>query len=222
MEKFSIASRNSSKALRQAARWVEMWVCGISPKQGVVGSRRDWGLIVTQEMADRGGRPAQVCPFVADSLDRDLFWMEESDLTVANDIKRLLRNQIPAFVSAQPAHNPMTGNVPARLPELWKTFLTIFPQVQQRSTGGMPLFDAIHADLKTDFMKNGLMLGQFYQGCPQEGIHSANFKPLGIAPWPCFAIRYMASHDYRFFDRTNVDHEQAFLRYFPGMGIVPP
>lgn len=79
----------------------------------------------------------------------------------------------------------------------------------------MPLFDDIHHDLKTEFMRNGLMLGQFYKGCPQAGIYDSRFRPLGTVPWPCFAIRYMAAHDHLFFDHANTAHATAYGTYFP-------
>jgi hypothetical protein len=218
MEIFSvvITDPHRSKQLQQTQSWIEKWVCSVTPKQQVVNNRHDYGRIVTQAMYDRHGRPAHVCPFVADSVDRDLYWLEESALTSKADIKTLLRNQILDFVAAPPAFDPTAAKRPAGLPQLWKTFMTIFPQVKHpSSSGAMPLFDSIHSELKTEFMQRGLMLGQFYPGCPQQGVYGPAFRPLGICPWPAYAIRYMAVHDHLFYDPKIKEHDAAYRSLFP-------
>jgi hypothetical protein len=191
-----------------------MRICGVSASQQVVNARTDeFARAVTQAMFDRVARPAQICPFVADSIDRDLCWLEEYDHTQEVPIKQLLAAQADEFCKADPSYDPaITGQVPG-YPFLWKTFVSIFPNIP-RPSGAMPLFDKIHGDLKTDYMKRGLMIGQFYYGCPQGGIYNPAFLPL-YSPYPLFAIRYMAKHDHLFFDPKNAEHAKAYDKFFP-------
>jgi hypothetical protein len=198
--------------------WTERYVCGVSAKQGVVGNRDDgFGGKVTQLMFDNHSRLAEVCPFVRDSLDYDVFWIEESnfDDSQVDEIEHLARRQLVDFKTAEPAFDPETQG-PAQLPVLWKTFLTFFPRVihKSRVTAGFPLFDDLHAKLKPDFIKAGLMLGQFYAGCPQPAIYNEEWTGPLASPYPAFAIRYIAKHDKLFISPTSSEYE-IYKKFFP-------
>lgn len=170
------------------------------------------GRLVTRAMFNAKDREAEVCPFVRDSLDRDLFWLEESCETSEIGIEMLLRNQIDQFVSTPPAHDPETNLQPAGEPELWKTFVTIFPDVLPAIPLGQ-FVNAIHARGKPHFVRKGLMLGEFFMGNLQEGIHSKHFRP-NAAPLSLFIIRYMIRSDRMFNQKP--EHLAEYNRYFPG------
>jgi hypothetical protein len=216
MERFSTVANdpNRSHALRIVQKWLDMWVCSVKSRQGVVHHRHDeYGRPVTQPMFDRSARPAHVCPFVADSIDRDLCWLEDRPFNDEADITDLLSDMIAEFCLAEPAFDPRPLNHAADYPYRWKTFVLVLPNVMHNA-GRLPLFDTIHTQLKSDYMDAGLMLGQFYKGCPQGGIYDPTFTPLW-SPYPLFAIRYMARHDHLFFDPQNRAHAAAYKTYFP-------
>src|SRR5207249_843382 len=114
-------------------------------------------------------RAAHVCPFVQESLDHDQYSMLESPLSDADGdaIEALLLRQMEDFVAEAPAYDPMgTGSpVPAPAHVIYKTWMTIFPNVPHER-GPLPLFDDLHAKLKPRFLARGMMIGQFYNGCP--------------------------------------------------------
>ncbi len=187
MRPFSVveADDTRSERMRIMQGWVYKFVCVVKEPQNVVGKRVDHltNLPVTQEQFDAEDRAAEVCPFVRTSLDRDQFWMAESDLTDADSdaIEALLLGQMEAFLATAPAYDPMgTGQpVPAPVDVIYKTWMTIFPGIPHKR-GPMPMFDYLHKKLKPKFMARGMMIGQFYNGCPWEqgAIYAPQFKSI--------------------------------------------
>jgi hypothetical protein len=218
MDKYWVAKQSSNPTLPmlQMQKWVERYICGTNINQGVVGKREDdLGIKVTQLMFTNKNRWAHVCPFIRDSLDYDEFWIEESDLINDVDIETLLLKQIGDFKNAPPAHDPIASGQGAKLPILWKTFLTFFPRLLHRPIGGYPLMDNLHAKLKPVFIQEGLMLGQFYARCPAEATWNPMWKGPLISPWPAFAIRYMAKHDHIFLKNDATAMAVYNRQFFP-------
>jgi len=176
---------------------------------------------VTQEQFDTEDRAAHVCPFVQTSLDRDQFWIAESDLTHAQGdrVEALLLEQMEGFLVAAPAYDPPRSGKPAPEECIYKTWMTIFPNVPHQR-GPLPLFDDIHKKLKPTFMARGMMLGQFYNGCPweQAAIHAPELKSYILnSPTPAFAMRYLVSQD-KIFNLHEEEEERfgvAHRVYFP-------
>lgn len=219
MEKFSLVLKDVSKTPQMATmqRWVEKYICGTSQKQGVVGNRTDdFEITVTPLMFDNKNRWAHVCPFIRDSLDYDDFWIEESDLDEQSHdaIEQLLLLQIDDFKNCPPVYDPVSEGQGAKLPILWKTFLTFFPYIRHRSRGPVQLIDDLHAKLKPVFVESGLMLGQFYAGCPVGAVYNPSWTNVLTSPYPAFAIRYMAKHDKLFIKPESPDFE-FYKRFFP-------
>lgn len=71
----------------------------------------------------------------------------------------------------------------------------------------------VQARLKSEFVKHGLMLGEFFPGNPTGGLHSAHFRPLA-APVPLLAIRRMVASDLSFLVADHVPPAQRL--YFLG------
>src|SRR5437588_187928 len=130
-------------------------------------------------MFNNCSRWAQVCPFVRDALDYDLFWIAQSPLVEQAGIEKLLLEQKAQFIATPPVHDPLAVG-PAKLPTLWKIFTTFFPEIKHRgkSAGPLKMFDDLHLKLRTTFRSAGLMLGQFYPNCPEEGLHNKAFRSL--------------------------------------------
>jgi len=212
-------------------RWLDVFICAVKPKQRVVGRRPTHdgkGSKVTKASADAKDRIAHVCPFVRDSIDQDLFWIEESTLTDAAAIEAQLLSQIPVFQTAAPAFVPSSVTKPptvAAPPEMLKTFLLFFPYFPRSDGGTKPCsaIDDLHRRVKPEFMKHGLMIGQFYHGCAQQSVYADPGDTFGVlfAPHVAFAIRYMARHDPLFIDPKNTAQMTLFERFFPPAGSQP-
>ncbi len=125
------------------------------------------------------------------------------------------------FLVTDPAYDPMETANPVAAPDgvIYKTFMTIFPKLNP-ARGKFPLFDAIHQNLKPEFMARGMMIGQFYNGCPYEqgAIYAPEFKSVILSsPTPSFAIRYMVSQDkiFNLIEDNPAWIKETHRRYFP-------
>jgi hypothetical protein len=197
------------------------WVRNLCvPRKGhpVVGNRHfPPGSDVTQRMFDRKEKAAHVCPFVEDSINARLFGIEESLLgdSDISTIEALILSYIGIFKQAPPAHDPVPLHQPATLPALLKTTLTIFPNINSTKSASAVAILNLHKKLKPEFMRNGLMLGEFAPNYRSGNIYSPGHPPnVSSAPTPSLAIRYMAQHDEIF---TPISHpcRPFYDAYFP-------
>lgn len=78
--------------------------------------------------------------------------------------------------------------------------------------------DSVQKRLKPAFVQQHLMLGQFYQGCPERGLWNATFRPLQ-SPVPLLAIRNMVPTDVAFL-YGNESYMHAYLEKFGNRGVV--
>jgi hypothetical protein len=220
MERFSTIKRQANRTPQMISvqNWLENFICGTRADQKVVGNRFDnLNQPVTQLMFDNRNRWAHVCPYVSDSMDYDHCWIEKSELDGSDPaaIESLLLKQLEDFKSTPPVHDPVPGREPALLPVLWKTFVTFFPRiVREPRTGPFPLIDNLYSRLLPEFVRHGLMFGEFYPRCPTVGIYNDRWPKSFVCPYPAFVIRYMARHDYLFITPNSVIWD-AYTTYFP-------
>jgi hypothetical protein len=158
------------------------------------------------------GREGPVCPFTQPSLNQNLFWLSiipgsEIDMEATGDAVVRFRDW---FFELTPQSGPEA---------LLKTILIIFPDVSHE-TAKVQL-EALQKKLKPDFVKKAIMVGQFYQGCPESGLWNDSFHPLQ-SPIPLLAIRNMVPSDFPFLHgkRGNSDMLIAYLNKF-GTHIPP-
>jgi hypothetical protein len=85
---------------------------------------------------------------------------------------------------------PTTGPV-----STLKAILILFPDVTHAKASVD--MEALQKRLKPDFVKKGLMIGQFYEGCAESGLWNDSFQPLQ-SPIPLLAIRNMVPSDFLF------------------------
>jgi hypothetical protein len=218
MREFGIVANDPTRSREMARmqKWVRSYLCAVTARQNAVGNRIDHtGKLLTQELFDAKDRRAHLCPFVQDALDLQAVFMDESSLdgSKPQEIEALLLSQLVDFKARHPAYDPVVTGKPAQPPALWKTFITVFPMVIH-SKGPMQLFEDIHGRLKLEFIKNGMMLGQFYFGCPVLGIHNSKWASPLWSPHPAFALRYMVGEDI-LFNQPNPENFSAFRTYFP-------
>ncbi|MFX7961117.1 DUF6875 domain-containing protein, partial [Acinetobacter baumannii] len=70
----------------------------------------------------------------------------------------------------------------------------------------------LQREAKLRFVQQGRMIGQFYPGCAEPGLHSPSFRPLD-APVPFIAIRHMAIQDAPFMLGDH-RYRQSYLEHF--------
>jgi hypothetical protein len=211
-----LVDQNQSVEMKAVQNWILRFICGIMPAQKVAGNREDHFTrqLVTQQDLSNRSRSAHVCPFVEHSIGIDFFWIEESLLTQQVDIESLLLSQIAHFLNSPDQYYPSSTGNPAETPALWKTYITIFPNIKH-PTGACKLFETIHKNLKPSFYAAGLALGQFYFGCPQPAIYNPTWTGRTLSsPYPAFAMRYLVRNDKLFTPKPGILH-QMFQHYFP-------
>jgi hypothetical protein len=149
------------------------------------------------------GRDGPVCPYTEISLERSLFWVTVrpgADATEAKDAA-VLTAYGEWFRRLEP-----TGGKEAE----YKAILILFPDLRRASAG--EVIDALQRALKPRFTAEGLMIGQFYEGCEEPAIWNRDFHPLG-SPVPLLAIRNMVRTDAPFLMK-DAGSLAAYLRQF--------
>jgi hypothetical protein len=91
--------------------------------------------------------------------------------------------------------------------------LLIFPDVP--IDRAHELIDAVQAELKPEFVRKGLMIGEFHTRNNVPGLHNDSFYPLRT-PTPCLAIRHIVPSDLVFLDisRYSESVREQFLRAY--------
>lgn len=131
------------------------------------------------------------CPFVAGSLENNSFYMVfHPEVNGHNEelIEQIMVHYIEQFIAMQPCE-------PTKL--LLKALLVVFPEL---SKGDAHILDIVHPRIKPQFVKEGLMVGQFHPNCNERGIHNRAYR-VSVAPYPLIAMRHMALHDIVFLGR---------------------
>lgn len=148
------------------------------------------------------GREGSVCPFVPPALERNSVYvaLHEEIAGDPDSIEQLLICYIPVFSDYPPRTDPE---------KIYKTFLVVFPNIPSAET---TVLDGIHARVKTTFVENGLMLGQFHPNCPEPAARNPFFR-VSLSPIPLVAIRHMALHDILFLGE-NEGWFQAYVDRF--------
>jgi hypothetical protein len=74
------------------------------------------------------------------------------------------------------------------------------------------LIDAVQIFLKREVIRKGRMIGQFYPGCTEPGLHNPDFRPLE-SPYPLLVLRPMQLTDLQFLTAVP-EFLQAYCDYF--------
>ena len=134
------------------------------------------------------GRSGAVCPFVPISLKANtLCFVVHGEINGLDPhaIADLLRSYLRWFAATAPESSTECRR---------RGLVIVLPHLAKDS---LQQLDEIHSNVKTEMVLNGLMLGQFYESCPETAVRNPNFR-VSTGPVPCFAIRHMAPHDVLF------------------------
>ncbi|WP_430332879.1 DUF6875 domain-containing protein [Rhodococcus sp. ACT016] len=146
------------------------------------------------------GRSGPVCPFTHPSISRGLFWVGFID---GGDVDlQQMTAAVDEVFSVFPELPPVDGD-----DALLKAVLLVFPDVSDYS-----LIEEAQREGKTKFVREGLMLGQFYPGCTTPGLRNEAFPALD-APLPILAVRNMVGSDFPFLAHRS-EWVDAYLKKF--------
>jgi hypothetical protein len=149
------------------------------------------------------GRTGSVCPFAAPALARDSLRIAVVRLTPNGDqrtqILEAVEHYREAFLSER-----ASGEA-----HLLRSILILFPDVSLQDAP--ELIDRTKEELKSSFVEQGLMLGEFHARNGSPGLHNSSFKPLR-SPVPMLVIRRMVPTDFSFLNRPEYDAATR-LRY---------
>ncbi|WP_227983879.1 DUF6875 domain-containing protein [Nocardia spumae] len=132
------------------------------------------------------GRDGPVCPFVQHSAARHTLWaamVPGGDEVTVERMHAVVDDAIEAYGKLVAG-----GDRPPHSTAL----VTVFPELTDCAR-----IDAVHGERKTEVVRRGWMLGQFYPGCTVPGLWNRDFHPLD-APLPMLVLRPMMSTDYPF------------------------
>ncbi len=78
------------------------------------------------------------------------------------------------------------------VPPMLRAFVVTFSALD--GPEGAAMVERVQKRLKPEYVRSGLMIGQFFPGCQEGGIHNPDFRPLD-APVISLAVRFMALAD---------------------------
>lgn len=149
------------------------------------------------------GRTGAVCPYIQYSKEQRFFKLGVYSQPHPSQevIIEMIRNLKEVFIEMDPH-----GEKEKR----FKAITILFPELNDGEV--TDIIDGVQLILKPEFVKLGLMIGQFHENCEQGGLRNADFRPLQ-SPVPLLAIRYMVETDWPFLAGDPV-LEQAYNQIF--------
>lgn len=151
------------------------------------------------------GRGGNVCPYTAPALKRYTLWF--TAITEENPSEETILEALQIYRDWFLELEPTDVNR-----AIFKSIIIAFPTINAEKAP--EYIDAVQAALKSDFVRNGLMIGQFHEGCPEPGLHNADFRPLQ-SPIPLLAIRNMVRTDIPFLAHDE-ELMEAYSKLFIG------
>jgi len=164
----------------------------------------DWAKTYLSQPHEHLGRRGNVCPYVTTSMDRGQFYLSvypgrPTDPAAVADALRPYRDW---FLSIAPRE---------RFSSQFSTILILFPDLAPHEVD--LIIDSTQEALKSDYVEQGLMIGEFHNGPPNKaGLWNPDFLPLR-SPVPLLAIRHMVASDFPFL-RGERQHLLSYLRQF--------
>jgi len=136
------------------------------------------------------GRQGNVCPYLPDSLEKQLCRLTVTGASDIYKIKEAMLSIRDVFIEMNPSSAKVNLAVPGDF--LLKAIIVAFPEVPIEKTSY--IISTVQKELKPQYVHAGLMIGEFYPGCPEPGLHNPDFRPLQM-PIPALAIRHITKFD---------------------------
>lgn len=170
-------------AIEKVISWVHSFLCNSHPDLG------------------RGG---PVCPFTQPSMRQNMFWLSVCNENVATSEQMLdaMMRLKQAFLNIQSTYEEDS--------QYYLTVLMLFPALSSQDE--LQIISVLKEQLKPDFIREGLMIGLFYEAYQKPGLWNPNFKPFQ-SPVPMLVIRKIVPSDL-YFSRNKPEYVQAYLDNF--------
>lgn len=145
----------------------------------------DWAQQYLISPNPKLGRSGAVCPYVSSAVtSRTLEYLTVNGSPSKEDMLGIVNSARQQFESRE--KNELLS------------FIIAFPEIDLESEKG--IFSEIQKEAKLEFVKRGLMIGEFFQRNLIPGLHNAEFFPLQ-SPIPLLAIRRMLVNDFPFMNK---------------------
>lgn len=158
------------------------------------------------------GRSGNVCPFVPEAIVRESLKFAVVPLKGRNqEAVREIEEVIPAF-----RHKFLANEKALNKIDIFGSWILLFPDVS--AAEAEQIIDVPQRKMKPDFVREGLMLGEFHPTSRSPGIRNQSFRPLR-SPHPLLVIRHMVESDIEFLSRPfdpapiRVESLKAYLRF---------
>jgi len=165
------------------------------------------------------GRSGNVCPFVPEAMLRGSLKFAEIRLNKDEDPKFRIESAISTFRDRFLADQKQMKRI-----NIFASWVMVFPDVKTEDAG--ELIDGPQRRMKPQFVKEGLMLGEFHPLSRSPGIRNPSFRPLR-SPYPLLVIRHMVESDIEFLGRAldpaplRAESLRAFLKFLgPSLSIA--
>jgi hypothetical protein len=158
------------------------------------------------------GRSGNVCPFVPESMMRGslkfaVIRLKNKGAAATEEIEGIVGAFREHFVENEKA----LGKI-----DIFGSWVMIYPDVTPEEAP--LLIDVPQREMKPSFVKEGLMLGEFYATNDLPGLRNHDFRPLR-SPIPLLVIRHMVESDIDFLTRpfdaaaNRVQSLKAYLQF---------
>ena len=154
------------------------------------------------------GRRGPICPFVPKALKQDLLYLSVvrtgGNPTSVEQVEDAAKQFLVRYSQLEPTQGRL---------QVYKAVLLIFPDVSLARAS--ECIDQVQATLKPEFVRQGLMIGEFHKNNNASGLRNPEFFPLRT-PTPCLAIRRIVATDLAFLDLSKyaVDVREEFLECY--------
>jgi len=153
------------------------------------------------------GRRGAVCPYTLGSIDHEIFYLGFPAVSGLGpgEIMTVVRRYRDWYLDLRD-----------QAPQARRHLVSVVVVLADTDRTDPGPLEAIHAELKPEFIELGLMLGEFHPTCSTPGVWSADFRPLR-SPVPMLVMREMMASDLPFLT-SRPDHIAAYFERF-GQGI---
>ena len=150
----------------------------------------DWtNKFVVQPNHDLG-RPGPVCPFTVRAIEQDALWLaaERSAGRSKADVIQLIGSYQQLLLANPPIDGDAAGN---------KSIVIVFTDLPAVRASDF-LGAALEQIAMPSYVKDGLVMGPFYEGNAGTAIYNPNFRPF-TSPVPLLLMRRAVISDWKFF-----------------------
>jgi len=163
----------------------------------------DWARTFLTAPNPAIGRSGPVCPYVQESFARHsllVAWRPEADCT-----DEVLASDLLDFATS-------FAELRDRVPADQRHLVAVLIMLSNVDPSSATPLDELHANLKGEFVRRGLMIGQFHPRCDAPGLWHDDFRPLQ-SPVPLLAVRGMVASDLPFL-LGDPDHATTYFSLF--------